>query len=101
MRTEHFLNNFSSNGRIPVIIIPPDYVRKLANPTTRSTAVFLSSTPSKAKIKNETVVRTQSTILTESSAILSFFFRWYTIVSIKSNRKSKNNAMVVLGTIFS
>ncbi|CAI2170951.1 3883_t:CDS:2 [Funneliformis geosporum] len=70
-RTENFLNNVSSNGRVPVILIPPDYVHKLANPTTRSTEVSPSSTPIESK--NEAVIGTQSTILTESNAILTFF----------------------------
>ncbi|CAG8488099.1 12420_t:CDS:2 [Funneliformis caledonium] len=68
-RTDHFLNNVSSYGQVPVVIIPPDYVHKLAKPTTLSP----SSTPNESQNENSsTVVETQSTILTESNAILTF-----------------------------
>src|ERR1044072_4676701 len=69
--TEHFLNNISSNGRVPVVIIPPDYIHRL-NKTNSSTSPSTISTanPSSSSIATTDV---QPTILTESNAILTFF----------------------------
>jgi glutathione S-transferase len=71
-RTEHFLNNISSNGRVPVVIIPSDYVHKLLNGENSSTT---SKTPTDttSSSSNNTTNEQQSTILTESNAILTFF----------------------------
>lgn len=73
-RTEHFLKNISSNGRVPVVIIPSDYVHKLSNGENSSTT---SKTPtdstSSSSSNNNSTNEQQSTILTESNAILTFF----------------------------
>lgn len=71
-RTEHFLKNISPNGRVPVVIIPSDYVHKLSNVENSSTT---SKTPtdSTSSSNNNSTNEQQSIILTESNAILTFF----------------------------
>ncbi|RGB34565.1 glutathione S-transferase domain protein [Rhizophagus diaphanus] len=73
-RTEHFLKNISPNGRVPVVIIPSDYVHKFSNvenssTTSKTPTDSTSSSPSNNNSTNEQ----QSIILTESNAILTFF----------------------------
>ncbi|RIA96428.1 glutathione S-transferase [Glomus cerebriforme] len=74
-RTEHFLSNVSSNGQVPVVLIPPDYVHRLSNGTNSSTNHTTNSDSSSSPNTNTTTddITKPPIILSESNAILTYF----------------------------
>ena len=66
-RTKQFLDKISSNGQVPVVIIPTNYVHNKAKSPTSSTSTTLNPSSSTA------TTNVEPTILTESNAIFNFF----------------------------